>query len=81
MQEERKKLLTRSIGPVLLGALQRKGMQMQMTYSEAVTYLATLGVPTLYRHQCIKHLRGRLYPDDLEAMADWCLDSISEGVE
>jgi len=57
-------------------------MQMQMTYSEAAAYLATLGVPTFYRHQCITHLRGPLYnPDDLEAMADWCLDSISEGVE
>jgi hypothetical protein len=54
---------------------------MQMTYSEAAAYLATLGVPTFYRHQCITHLRGPLYgPDDLEAMADWCLDSISEGI-
>jgi len=56
-------------------------MQMQMTYSEAAAYLTTLGVPTLYHHQCIKHLRGRLYPDDVEAVADWCLDSISAEVE
>jgi len=56
-------------------------MQMQMTYSEAAAYLTKRGVPTLYHHQCFKHLRGRLYPDDLEAMADWCLDSISEELD
>lgn len=50
-----------------------------MNHCEAITYLAKLGVPDLYRHQCLRHLPGpRWNSEDLEAMADWCLDSISE---